>query len=146
MAKSSPASLDLNEFLPYRLSVLTNKVSRSLADLYAEKFKLTIPEWRIMAVLGQYADLSADAVCEKTQMDKVTVSRAVTKLLDKNYISRKFSAEDKRRSVLSLSGTGRGVYTQVIPLARQFELRLVEKLSGNELKKLNTLLDKLSIR
>ena len=145
MSKSRPASLNLNEFLPYHLSIVTNKVSSSFAELYAEKFNLTIPEWRIMAVLGQHSDLSADFVANKTQMDKVRVSRAVTKLLNKNYIRRTFSAADRRRSILSLSRVGYGVYTQVIPLARQFESRLVENMSGNELKQLNTLLDKLNI-
>lgn len=144
MSKSSPKPLNLSEFLPYRLSIVTNKVSRSFSDLYSEKFDLTIAEWRIMAVLGQHSDLSADEVCDKTEMDKVTVSRAVTRLLKKSYICREFSKEDRRRSILSLSSAGYGVYTQVIPLARQFESSLVEGLSANELKQLNRLLDKLN--
>ena len=74
------AALDLAAFLPYRLSVLANTISRSFARLYAARFDLTIPEWRVMAVLGAYAPLSAGDVAARTAMDKVGVSRAVARM------------------------------------------------------------------
>ena len=144
MSKQNPKPLNLNEFLPYRLSIVTNKVSRLFSNLYSEKFDLTIPEWRIMAVLGQTPRLSADEVCVKTEMDKVTVSRAVTKLLEKKHITRAFSDEDRRRSILELSKSGYGTYSQIVPLAHQFEQQLVRSLSATEIKSLEKLLDKLN--
>ena len=144
MSKQNPKPLNLNEFLPYRLSIVTNKVSRLFSNLYSEEFDLTTPEWRIMAVLGQTSGLSADEVCVKTEMDKVTVSRAVTKLLKKKHITRKFSEEDRRRSILELSKSGYGTYSQIVPLANQFEQQLLNSLSTEEIRSLGKLLDKLN--
>ena len=146
MPKEIPVPIDLQEFLPYRLSIVTNKVSRSLGNLYADRFDLSIAEWRVMAVLGQYKDLSADQVCIKTEMDKVTVSRAVTKLLNKKLIDRKFSDQDKRRSMLQLSRSGDAIYAQIVPLATRFEQQLSDVFSKQEQKQFNKLLDKLNQR
>ncbi len=54
--------LELDEFLPYRLSLLSNTVSAAIASSYVERFKLTIPEWRIMAVLGRFRGITAGTV------------------------------------------------------------------------------------
>lgn len=139
----SQDSLKLQEFLPYRLSVLTNKVSRGFSGRYSRYFKLTIPEWRVMAVLGQEPDLSAEQVCRRTEMDKVSVSRAVANLLKKGYLLRKRDEDDRRRSILRLSKEGRGVYGHIIPLGRKFEARLVEVLSPEERRQLDDLLKRL---
>ena len=71
----------LESFLPYQLSVIASRVSRGLARLYAVRFDLTVPEWRIMTVLGRFPGVSANEVCELTAMDKVRVSRGVARLL-----------------------------------------------------------------
>ena len=139
-----PAALNLKAFLPYRLSIVTNKVSSKLASMYSEKFDLSIAEWRVMAVLGQQSDLSADEVCHETEMDKVTVSRAVTKLLKKEFLERSFSNEDRRRSILCLSERGYSIYTQIIPLALSFEESLLSALTAREVQQLDTLLMKLN--
>jgi len=123
-------SFDLNDFLPYRLSTLTNRVSRAFSTLYSEQFDLTIPEWRVMAVLGQEPGLSADQVCARTEMDKVTVSRAVTRLLEHGRVRREFASADRRRSVLELSARGRQVHRRIIPLAQAYESRLAAKLTA----------------
>jgi len=138
-----PEPLRLREFLPYRLSVLTNKVSRAFSARYSKRFGLTIPEWRVTAVLGQEPGLSADQVCARTEMDKVTVSRAVSRLLRKGYLQREFSERDRRRSILRLSRAGRGIYTQIIPLAHEYEALLVEVLSEEEFGQFSRLVERL---
>ncbi|MFT5134851.1 MAG: DNA-binding MarR family transcriptional regulator [Gammaproteobacteria bacterium] len=138
--------LNLKEFLPYRLSIVTNKVSRNLGSMYSDKFDLSIAEWRVMAVLGQDKDLSADEVCLETEMDKVSVSRAVTKLLGKKQIVRKFSNQDRRRSILRLSKSGLAAYDQIVPLAKDYENDLLAGLSRQEQRQLDQLLDKLNKR
>ncbi len=143
MSKQNPA-LNLKTFLPYQLSVVTNKISAALARLYSEKFDLSIPEWRVMAVLGQQPGLSADEVCGETEMEKVSVSRAVTKLLDKKLIKRDFSGQDRRRSILRLSGAGYSVYAQIVPLALSFEAGLKTVLTKEEQSQVETLLEKLN--
>jgi len=137
-------TFDLNEFLPYRLSTLTNRISRALALLYSKQFDLTIPEWRVMAVLGQESGLSADQVCARTGMDKVTVSRAVMRLLDHGRVRREFASADRRRSVLELSARGRQVHRKIIPLAKAYQSRLAANLSAAEQAQLLKLLARLA--
>jgi DNA-binding MarR family transcriptional regulator len=139
-------ALQLESFLPYRLSVLANEVSTRLASVYAERFGLTIPEWRVMAVLGEVTDVSADFVCDKTGMDRVTVSRAVSRLLGKRHILRRFCSDDRRRSRLALSAGGRRVYQQIVPLARRYEEALSAVLAPAERVTLDRLISLLQAR
>ena len=143
MSKQNP-TLNLKEFLPYQLSIVTNRISASFARLYSEKFNISIPEWRVMAVLGQQPGLSADEVCSETEMEKVPVSRAVTKLLNRGLINRDFSGQDRRRSILYLSDSGYGMYTQIVPLALAYEMELKAVLTPAEQSQLRMLLEKLS--
>ncbi len=145
MSKQNP-TLDLKKFLPYQLSVVTNRISASFARLYSEKFNLSIPEWRVMAVLGQQPGLSADEVSSETEMDKVPVSRAVTKLLDKGLLDRDFSGLDRRRSILRLSEAGYAMYSQIVPLALSYEAELKAALAEQEQAQLEVLLEKLSVQ
>ncbi|MFK8053213.1 MAG: MarR family winged helix-turn-helix transcriptional regulator [Woeseiaceae bacterium] len=138
--------LALENFLPYRLSILSNTVSGTIASAYDQRFDLTIPEWRVMAVIGRRPGLSAAEVAERTLMDKVAVSRAVAKLLKAERITREFADADKRRSILELSPTGREVYEQVAPLALQMEADLLKGFTEEEINTLNLLLDRMLAR
>ncbi len=101
-------SIELEAFLPYRLSVLANVTSSAIADAYEERFGLTIPEWRVIAVLTRHPGLSAREVAEKSRMDAVAVSRAVNRLLRAGRLRRAVAADDRRRSVLQVSARRRG--------------------------------------
>lgn len=135
--------LKLKNFLPYRLSVLSNRISQAIADRYQERFSLSLPEWRTIAILGEESDLSAAEVSDRTAMDKVAVSRAVKNLLATNRLVRHFSSDDRRRSVLSLSMDGRKVYEEVLPLALSYEAALLSGLSEEEQAFLDNILVKL---
>ena len=137
------AELRLERFLPYRLSVLSNRVSQDIAGLYSERFGLSITEWRVMAVLGGGSKLSANEVAVRTAMDKVAVSRAVSRLLDKNYLLRQLHGQDRRRSELKLSAKGRAVFDQIVPLALALERRILASLEPSEQSQLLAILDKL---
>jgi DNA-binding MarR family transcriptional regulator len=135
--------LHLERFIPYRLSVLTNIVSMSIAQAYAREFSLTIPEWRVIAVLARFPGLSAIEVAERSAMDKVAVSRAVQNLLSSRRLVRSFDKGDRRRSVLKLSAAGRSVYTRVAPVALKYEKQLLDTLSASDRRALDRLIDKL---
>ena len=142
-AAAEHAVLELERFLPYRLSVLSNRISQDIARLYAERFGLGITQWRILAVLGRYPDLSATQVAERTAMDKVAVSRAVAGLLEAGLLRRRAHGADRRRSVLELSARGYRVYDEVAPLALAYERRLLAGLDPADRAALHHLLDKL---
>jgi len=124
--------LRLDDFLPYRLSVVSNVVSHAISTAYAERFNLSIPEWRVIAVLAMQPDLSAAEVAARTAMDKVAVSRAVTALLAADRIERQFASTDQRRSVLRLSKGGKAVYAQVVPVALAYEHKLLAPISARD--------------
>lgn len=135
--------LSLDKFLPYRLSILSHSVSNSIATVYDHRFGLTIPEWRVVVILGRSPGLSAVEVAERTLMDKVAVSRAVTKLIKTGRIDRQFADADRRRSILNLSEKGLEVLEQISPLALGIEDKLLEGLSDDEISTLNRMMDRL---
>jgi DNA-binding MarR family transcriptional regulator len=135
--------LELENFLPYRLSVLSNTVSLAIAREYEDRFQLSITEWRVVAVLGRYDGLSAREVAERTAMDKVAVSRAVAALMKDGRVRRATATHDKRQSVLSLTAKGRKVHGEVAPLALQHEQRLLAHLDAEERGWLARILEKL---
>jgi len=138
--------LNLDHFLPYRLSVLTNRISQGLAELYAERFGINITQWRVIAVLGRAPGLSANEVAERTAMDKVAVSRAVARLLDEQLLQRTLHADDRRRSILQLSAKGRRIYAEIVPLALAYERGLLDVLDADERAVLERALRKLGQR
>ncbi len=143
MSNKNHQVLKLREFIPYQLSVVTNRISTAFARLYSTPFNLSIHEWRVLAVLGEKSGLSAEQVGVETEMVKVSVSRAVARLLQKKLLHRTFSAEDKRRSVLRLTARGRASYRRIVPLALRFEKELECVLTRAELKQLEHCLAKL---
>jgi len=138
------AVLDLDQFIPYRLSVLTNRVSSAIARHYSDRFNLSIPEWRVMAVLGQTPGLSARQVADRTAMDKVQVSRAVQSLLAARRLTRDMHHQDARVSQLSLSSQGLAIYKELVPVALELEREFLAVLNTKERKSLDQLLTKLS--
>ena len=142
MATAAQA-LELEKFLPYRLSVLAQLVSESLHDLYAGPFGLSVTQWRVMAALGRFAPLTASDVGQRIVMDKVAVSRAVASLMQRGLIERATDRADRRRASLRLSARGRAMHARIVPLALQYESRLCETLSPEEKRAFDAVSDRL---
>jgi DNA-binding MarR family transcriptional regulator len=136
----------LENFMPYRLSVLSLAISQSIATLYSERFNINIMEWRVIAVLSNYSSLSANQICERTNMDKVQVSRAVSSLAKAKLVLRKTDKQDRRKSELRLSAKGKNVYKKIVPLALEWEKKLMSALNAQERKEFDQLLNKLEIK
>src|ERR1700761_3241874 len=126
--------LNLDRFVPYRLSVLSNRVSSAIAREYSERFGLSVPEWRIMAVLGQTPGLSARDVALRTAMDKVQVSRAVASLVDGRRVKGEGDEAEGRVTRLSLTSKGQSIYDEVAPLALHLEEVFLAALTPDERK------------
>jgi DNA-binding MarR family transcriptional regulator len=138
--------LKLENFLPYQLAILSNTVSTSIARAYDQRFQVSVPEWRVIAALGRFPGLSAIEVAERTMLDKVAVSRAVTKLIKAGRIDRGFADADKRRSILNLSEEGKKLYDEISQLGLQFERDLVQGFSDEEMENLNDIMQRLLAR
>ena len=144
MVDHSP--LELERFLPYRLSILSNRVSQAIAREYTDRFNLSMTEWRVMAVLARFngEGMSAREVADRTAMDKVAVSRALARLTASGRVSRSTHGGDKRRSVLRLTAKGWKIHDTVAPRARAHERELLGHLTAEEKKMLTQILDKLA--
>jgi DNA-binding MarR family transcriptional regulator len=140
------AALRLEAYLPYRLSVASNRASRWVARSYETRFGLSIWQWRVIAVLGGADQLTAQDIATATAMDKVTVSRAVRALLENGFVSRKKHDRDGRSALLELTGSGRSVYTEIAPEAMRQEAELLDGFSETEIDQLTQLLTRLEQR
>ena len=137
---------DLEGFLPYELSVVTNRISRAFARRYARTFGLSIAEWRVMAIVGAFAPLSSNAVCERAAMDKAKVSRAVSRLVGRRLLERARDPGDGRLVALALTEAGKAMHAAIVPLARETEAEVVSVLSETERGALRRILRKLDAR
>ena len=134
-----PSGFELENFLPYRLSVLTNTVSQGIARSYRDRHDITVTE-------GRYAGLTASEVVERTAMDKVAISRAVNSLVAKDLLERKTDRDDRRRRRLYVShARGRQVLEEIVPQAREFERLLLQSLSAEEIETLERTMDALLV-
>ena len=141
---SNIKNFDLEQFLPYRLSVLANTVSQGIAASYRDEHGISVIEWRILAVLGRYPGLTASEVTDRTAMDKVAIHRGVKSLLEKDLLMRETDPADRRRQCLLITpGKGRTVLNKVVPRAEKFECRLLEALSPEESQSFFEILEKL---
>ena len=130
----------LADFLPYLLSVTSNLVSDRIAEVYRARFGLKIPEWRVMAVLGDAGPRTQRDLVVATLMDKVAVNRACKELEERGLIARSPNARDGRSHHLELTAAGRGVHGEIMPIALEMEGRLFAALSQDERKTFKSLL------
>ena len=128
------------ELIVDRLATLSNLVNRGLARLYSVRFGLTISDWRVLTVISRYPGVSSNAICELAAMDKVRVSRAVSRLLESGRIERRSDERDRRRAKLFATEDGLDIHAQVVPVARAYEAKLVAALSDREAHPLDHLL------
>jgi DNA-binding MarR family transcriptional regulator len=131
MTRSHPPAR-LADFLPYLLSVTSNAVSGRVADAYRAQFGLRIPEWRVMAVLGDSGALTQRDLTSATLMDKVAVNRACKALEGRGLAARIANARDGRSHHLELTKEGRAMHGRIMPLALEMEARLFESFTDSE--------------
>jgi DNA-binding MarR family transcriptional regulator len=126
------APLKLEQFLPYQLNVVSNLVSLALSRVYARRYHIGVPEWRVLVTLGQYGVMTAKAISAHTHLHKTKVSRAVALLEKRKLLARRGNRADLRESFLSLTGSGRTMYQEVAPHALEFARRLTDILTPSD--------------
>src|SRR5215475_1206421 len=134
------AGLRLDAYLPYRLSVASNAVSRLIARAYEDRFGLTIPQWRLIAVLAEEGPLTQQAIGTRTVMDKVTVSRATQGLVKRNLVQRAPHDADGRSHHVALSKAGERLYSEIAPVALEYEARLLRQFDPQAVEDLKRVL------
>ena len=138
--------LRLEGFLPYRLVVIAATVSEAFSTLYSARFGLGIPEWRVIATLGQFGRALGRDIAAHGHMHKTTVSRAAAELVASGLVRREPSRRDQREAVLSLTPKGRRIYQEVVPVALAFSARMLDGLAGEDRAALDRILTHLAER
>ncbi len=122
---NAPA-LKLEDFLPYQLNVVASLVSQALSRIYADRFGIGVPEWRVLVTLGQFGQMTGKGIGEHTHMHKTKVSRAVAQLQKRRLVTRRANRADMREGILSLTADGRAVYDELVPDALDFAKRMLD--------------------
>lgn len=133
----------LQHFLPYRLSVASNAVSARIARAYQERFGLSVPEWRLVAILAELRRAVPQDLARSTRMDKIAVSRAAARLKERGLVAEDPNPRDRRSHFLSLTAAGWTLYREVAPLALAMEAELLAGLSEEEVAFLTAMLRRL---
>jgi len=131
-AASDQAPLKLEQFLPYQLQVVSTLISQALSRVYARRYHLGIPEWRVLVALGQFGWINGKAICSHTHMHKTKVSRAVAILERRKLVARRANHADMRESLISLTPAGHSIYEELAPHAVDFTRRLTEILTPSD--------------
>jgi DNA-binding MarR family transcriptional regulator len=140
------APLKLEQFLPYQLNVVSSLVSQALSRVYAQRYGIGVPEWRVLVTLGQYQMMTAKAIGAHTHMHKTKVSRAVAILEKRRLLGRRPNREDKREAFLSLTAAGRNIYEELAPHALDFAKRLTEILTSADREAFDRVISQLTAR
>jgi DNA-binding MarR family transcriptional regulator len=140
------APLKLEQFLPYQLNVVASLVSQALSRVYARRYRIGVPEWRVLVTLGQYGVMTGKAIGAHTHMHKTKVSRAVALLEKRKLVARRSNRADKREAFLSLTGSGRTMYEEVAPHALDFARRLTDILTPSDREAFDRAVQQLTAR
>ncbi len=139
-------ALRLAAFLPYRLNVVAAVVSEGLARRYASQFGIGIPEWRVLATIGEFGRITAGAIGQHARMHKVKVSRAAAGLESRGLVAREANAKDRREAFLALTPAGDALYGRIAPLALAYAAELAAVLPPEDAAALDRILDALLAR
>lgn len=134
---------NLDDFLPYRLSILSQTISQLIAQEYESQFSLSMNQWRCIVIIHNHKDITAKGICEYALLDKMTVSRALKVLTGRKLVVATAALEDARKQKLNLTNQGKVIYNNVLPIARKYEESLLSALSESQIDNLREIFAKL---
>ena len=136
--------LNLFGFVPFRLNRLAAEVSSALSVEYQNRYRLDIPEWRVLATLGLRNEAcSAQYIAHCTRTHKSTISRAVTALARRHLVERVENKNDRREFDLRLTRKGRTLYQELIPRLQRKEQEIMACLTRQERRDFAQMLGKI---
>lgn len=131
-APGEEAQLKLEQFLPHHLNVVSSLVAQAVSRIYTRRYRIGIPEWRVLVTLGQYDVMTGKAIGTKTHMHKTKVSRAVAVLEKRKLLVRRVNRSDMREAFLSLTAPGRQMYEELAPRALKLSRQLTDILTPSD--------------
>ena len=137
----SADTLQLDRFLPYRAARLATALSRGLAAQYETRYRISVPEWRVLVHLTQESEISVRDIFTRVDMDRARVTRAVQRLEARGLVSKLVNESDRRLVRLALTPAGRDLAADLSSLAMAFESRIMALLPADAAATLLPLFD-----
>lgn len=141
---TKPCMFDLQTFLPYCLNQAAEGANREFQRFYQDRYQMTRPEWRVLAHLGQFGEMTASEISRKSQLDKTKISRAVFGLEKRLWLIRRQDEQDRRVEHLVLTETGQDVFEDLGQVALEQDQRILETITKKEEAVLRSVLRKLA--
>lgn len=141
---SPPGEITIKELLSYRIHRLANALSQGAARRYRAEFDVSLMEWRILALLGDYAPMTLKDLARQSGLDKSLASRTVSGLVERRLVTCGVGTEDAREVSLRLSAAGRRSFEGLMRSARARNDVFLDALSAEERKVLDAAIDKLT--
>ena len=136
--------LDLRDFLPYLLAQAAEQTSVGFQRYYKSRYGMLRTEWRVLFHLGRYGDMTAKDICERARLHKTKVSRAVTALQAKRFLTREQQERDRRHETLGLTRAGRAAYSDLSAEAQRFDKHVMAEFSDQDAEVLRRCLIKIA--
>ncbi|OJX77927.1 MAG: hypothetical protein BGO93_21445 [Mesorhizobium sp. 65-26] len=134
---------DIRDMFSYRLALLTRINDRQAHNMLVSTYRITLGEWRTLAVVQYLGKPSLRAVARATQQDEGQLSRYVAGLIKRGLLTKTVSSEDRRSIDLMLTDEARKLYDEVMMVAWELNREMFVDLSEDEQRQLVQLLDKL---
>lgn len=123
---------DLKDFTPYLLAMAAETAGAKFQKLYKDRYGMLRTEWRVLFHIGQYGNMTAREICDRARLHKTKVSRAVSALEAKRFLSRQRQENDRRHEILSLTKLGQSAFNDLFDQAQRFDDRLMSAFSEDE--------------
>jgi DNA-binding MarR family transcriptional regulator len=142
--------LHIDQFITFRMTRLSNALRNNLSKRYLEEFGLSLPEWRLLALITRFSPVRFSELTSRSSMDKGQVSRTLRVMSKSGLIKMKVLKQRSRSAealaapvVVSVTAKGRSLYEAVLPVARRRQAEMLLNLSPTERVQLYAILDKL---
>lgn len=141
---SEKDDFDLQYFLPYMLNQAAEESSIAFQRHYKNRYGMLRTEWRVLFHLGRYGEMTAKDIGERARIHKTKVSRAVQKLADRRFLTRKKDENDRRSERLELTQAGLAAYRDLRGVAQEYDAKLVSGFDPEDVATLRRLLARLA--
>ena len=129
--------------MTYRLHTLGKLTDRATQKAYLGEIGIALGEGRCLAAVGAFGPLSVNDLAGYANLTKGQASRAAQALVEQGLVSKDAAASDGRSVVLSLTLAGAKAWTRSQDMIARRNQEITECLSGDELRTLDVLLDRL---
>jgi len=133
-----------SDFLTFRLDLTSALLTNRANVVYRERWNLDVRALRVLRLVCAEPDITPTAVSQRALIEKTLLSKVLTELETRGFITRNAHSSDRRSIALRATPDGLKVAKASEALGLAMEAQLATVLSDSERKLLEQLLSKLS--